>query len=148
MNSIQLSTICLVAHHSSAVAFSSEKKNFNFIFVTFYIVSAHSMEIPSLRGTWFLLPSDTMWTVSGRSGCTVRCTQVIGGGPYRCAIQVLFDFCTDEQRQGSLESQRPGATVLPLLVSTDKTQLTVFGGKQAYPVYMSIGNIPKEIRRK
>jgi len=35
--------------------------------------------------------------------------------------------------------------VLPIIVSTDKTQLMVFGGKQAYPVYMTIGNIPKEI---
>lgn len=38
--------------------------------------------------------------------------------------------------------------MIPLLLSTDKTQLTLFGGKTAYPVYMTIGNIPKEIRRK
>ena len=50
--------------------------------------------------------------------------------------------------QESLESRQPGATIVPLIVSTDKTQLTIFGGKQAYPVYMTIGNIPKEIRRK
>ena len=50
--------------------------------------------------------------------------------------------------QELLESQQPGATILPLIVSTDKTQLTAYGGKQAYPMYMTIGNIPKEIRRK
>jgi len=50
--------------------------------------------------------------------------------------------------QTSLESQRPGATVVPLIVSSDKTQLTLFGGKMAYPVYVTIGNIPKDIRRK
>jgi Plavaka transposase len=55
---------------------------------------------------------------------------------------------SDERSQGSLESRQPGATVVPLIVSTDKTQLTVFGGKMAYPVYMTIGNIPKELRRK
>jgi hypothetical protein len=33
-------------------------------------------------------------------------------------------------------------------VSTDKTQLTLFRNKSAYPVYLTIGNIPKEIRRK
>lgn len=42
----------------------------------------------------------------------------------------------------------PGATILPLLFSTDKTQVTQFGNKSVYPVYMTIGNIPKDIRRK
>jgi hypothetical protein len=64
------------------------------------------------------------------------------------AIQLSFNLCTDEWSQHSLELQQSGATVVPLIVSTDKTQLTVFGGKMAYPVYMTIGNIPKEIRRK
>lgn len=50
--------------------------------------------------------------------------------------------------QTSLESRCLGATVIPLIVSSDKTQLTLFGGKMAYPVYMTIGNIPKDIRRK
>ena len=27
-------------------------------------------------------------------------------------------------------------------------QLTLFRGKMAYPVYLTMGNIPKEIRRK
>jgi hypothetical protein len=39
--------------------------------------------------------------------------------------------------------------VAPVIVATDKTQLTQFsGGKSAYPVYLTIGNIPKAIRRK
>lgn len=33
-------------------------------------------------------------------------------------------------------------------MSSDKTQLTQFRDKQAYPVYLTIGNIPKNIRRK
>ncbi|TRM57623.1 hypothetical protein BD626DRAFT_514014 [Schizophyllum amplum] len=42
-----------------------------------------------------------------------------------------------------------GATVAPLIIATDKTQLTNFsGGKSAYPVYLTIGNLPKAIRRK
>ena len=86
--------------------------------------------------------------MSEHSECIMRCTQVIGGGRYRCVIRDCFDSCTDNQTQESLESRRSGATVLPIIVSSDKTQLTVFGGKQAYPVYMTIGNIPKEIRRK
>ena len=43
---------------------------------------------------------------------------------------------------------RPGATVVPVIVSSDKTQLTHFRGKSAYPVYLTIGNVPKNIRRK
>ena len=36
-----------------------------------------------------------------------------------------------------------GATVAPVIISSDKTQLTEFSGnKQAYPVYLTIGNIP------
>lgn len=34
-------------------------------------------------------------------------------------------------------------------MATDKTQLTSFsGGKQAYPVYLTLGNIPRRLRRK
>ncbi|KAJ3713554.1 hypothetical protein C8R42DRAFT_559915, partial [Lentinula raphanica] len=42
-----------------------------------------------------------------------------------------------------------GGTVAPVILATDKTQLTQFSGsKSAYPVYLTIGNIPKNIRRK
>ncbi|KII82882.1 hypothetical protein PLICRDRAFT_58608 [Plicaturopsis crispa FD-325 SS-3] len=42
-----------------------------------------------------------------------------------------------------------GATIAPLILSSDKTQLTRFrGDKQAWPVYLTIGNIEKEIRRQ
>ncbi|KAI9442877.1 hypothetical protein BJY52DRAFT_1206753 [Lactarius psammicola] len=50
--------------------------------------------------------------------------------------------------QMSLEARNPGATVIPLIISTDKTQLTLFCGKAAYPIYLGIGNIPKDIHRK
>ncbi|KIL56918.1 hypothetical protein M378DRAFT_16626 [Amanita muscaria Koide BX008] len=42
-----------------------------------------------------------------------------------------------------------GATIAPIILATDKTQLTVFSGdKQAWPVYLTIGNIDKKIRRR
>ncbi|KAF8905580.1 hypothetical protein CPB84DRAFT_1676487, partial [Gymnopilus junonius] len=42
-----------------------------------------------------------------------------------------------------------GATVAPIIIATDKTQLTQFsGGKSAYPVYLTIGNLPKATRRR
>ena len=43
---------------------------------------------------------------------------------------------------------KPGATIIPIIISSDKTQLTLFRNKSAYPIYMTIGNIPKEIRKK
>jgi len=50
--------------------------------------------------------------------------------------------------QTTLEKDNPGSTIVPIILSTDKTLLTLFRNKQAYPVYLTIGNIPKEIRRK
>ncbi|THU78566.1 hypothetical protein K435DRAFT_824095 [Dendrothele bispora CBS 962.96] len=50
--------------------------------------------------------------------------------------------------QKALEEQKPGATVVPVILSSDKTQITLFRNKSAYPVYLTIGNLPKEIRRK
>ncbi|TEB25366.1 hypothetical protein FA13DRAFT_1756601 [Coprinellus micaceus] len=49
-----------------------------------------------------------------------------------------------------LQTQLPAhATVAPIIIATDKTQLTQFsGGKSAYPVYLTIGNVPKSLRRK
>ncbi|PIL28221.1 hypothetical protein GSI_09633 [Ganoderma sinense ZZ0214-1] len=50
--------------------------------------------------------------------------------------------------QKELEKEKPGATVIPVIISSDKTQLTQFGNKSTYPVYMTIGNLPKDIRSK
>ncbi|KAI0055226.1 hypothetical protein BV25DRAFT_1921995 [Artomyces pyxidatus] len=52
--------------------------------------------------------------------------------------------------QSSLEAQgHKGATVAPVIIATDKTQLTQHSGnKAAYPVYLTLGNIPRSIRRK
>ncbi|KAG8730952.1 hypothetical protein FRC10_002161, partial [Ceratobasidium sp. 414] len=43
----------------------------------------------------------------------------------------------------------PDATILPVILASDATHLTNFGGgKHAYPVYITLGNIPKAIRRQ
>ncbi|KAF7361034.1 hypothetical protein MSAN_01133800 [Mycena sanguinolenta] len=42
----------------------------------------------------------------------------------------------------------PGATLGPIIVASDKTQLTRFSGdQQAWPVYITVGNIDSETRR-
>src|ERR1700675_1129203 len=42
-----------------------------------------------------------------------------------------------------------GAVVAPVILSSDKTQLTAFrGDKKAWPVYLTIGNISKGLRRQ
>ncbi|RDX43467.1 hypothetical protein OH76DRAFT_1361159 [Lentinus brumalis] len=49
-------------------------------------------------------------------------------------------------KQGELP---PGATAAPVILASDKTTLTVLrGDKTAWPVYLSIGNIDKAVRRK
>ena len=38
--------------------------------------------------------------------------------------------------------------IIPIIISSDKTQITLFHNKAAYPVYLTIGNLPKSIRCK
>ncbi|EIW63618.1 uncharacterized protein TRAVEDRAFT_114206 [Trametes versicolor FP-101664 SS1] len=66
-------------------------------------------------------------------------------------MQVYFDMNTGKwwwATQRALEEKKPGATVIPVIISSDKTQLTLIGNKSAYPVYMTLGNLPKDIRCK
>ncbi|EGO05017.1 hypothetical protein SERLA73DRAFT_44354, partial [Serpula lacrymans var. lacrymans S7.3] len=42
-----------------------------------------------------------------------------------------------------------GAALSPVVIATDKTQLTQFSdSKSAYPVYLTLGNIPRAIQRR
>ncbi|EGN92107.1 hypothetical protein SERLA73DRAFT_157189 [Serpula lacrymans var. lacrymans S7.3] len=42
-----------------------------------------------------------------------------------------------------------GAALVPVIIATDKTQLMQFSNsKSAYPVYLTLGNIPRVIRHK
>ncbi|KAG1746413.1 hypothetical protein EDB19DRAFT_1952622 [Suillus lakei] len=66
-------------------------------------------------------------------------------------VQLYSDMHTGTwwwNSQKKLDKQWPGATVIPVVISTNKTQVTTFHNKTAYPVYPTIGNIPKEICRK
>ena len=50
--------------------------------------------------------------------------------------------------QEKLDHDCPGVTIIPIIISSNKTQLTLFKNKTVYPLYLTIGNIPKEICRK
>ncbi|KAG2356047.1 hypothetical protein BDR07DRAFT_1301436 [Suillus spraguei] len=66
-------------------------------------------------------------------------------------IRLFHDMHTGKwwwNTQKKLDQHRPGGTIIPIIISTDKTQVTMFRNKSAYPMYLTIGNIPKEIRRK
>ncbi|KAM6495003.1 hypothetical protein JOM56_009626 [Amanita muscaria] len=74
---------------------------------------------------------------------------------YRCMddqrSRVYHDMQTGNwwwEIQNTLEASKPGATIIPVIISSDRTQVTLFSGKTAYPVYLTIGNLPKAVRRK
>ncbi|KAG2054950.1 hypothetical protein BDR06DRAFT_883248, partial [Suillus hirtellus] len=50
--------------------------------------------------------------------------------------------------QRALDQRHPGTTIIPIIISSDKTQVTMFRNKSAYSIYLTIGNIPKEICQK
>lgn len=69
-------------------------------------------------------------------------------GTLLLSLACLFADMRPIVYQKQIEKRMPGATIIPVIISSDKTQLTVFGSKTAYPVYMTLGNLPKDIRRK
>ncbi|THU78905.1 hypothetical protein K435DRAFT_699108 [Dendrothele bispora CBS 962.96] len=97
----------------------------------------------------------------------MECVRALYGNPDHCqylcfaperhyadadkTINLYHDFHTGRwwwATQKALEQDKPGATIIPLIISSDKTQVTLFRNKSAYPVYLTIGNLPKEIRRR
>ncbi|QRW13649.1 plasma membrane ATPase 4 [Ceratobasidium sp. AG-Ba] len=51
------------------------------------------------------------------------------------------------EMQGEIEDEY--GTIIPVIISSDETKLTNFSGdKKAHPVYITIGNVPKRLRRR
>ncbi|KAG9112448.1 hypothetical protein FRC07_007899 [Ceratobasidium sp. 392] len=51
------------------------------------------------------------------------------------------------EMQGEIEDKF--GTIIPVIISSDETKLTSFSGdKKAHPVYITIGNLPKRLRRR
>ncbi|KAI9446288.1 hypothetical protein H4582DRAFT_2108003 [Lactarius indigo] len=67
-----------------------------------------------------------------------------------CNLRMYHDMHTREwwwSTQKALDRDAGARkTIIPIILSSDKTQITLFRNKSAYPLYMTIGNIPKEIR--
>ncbi|KAG1872987.1 hypothetical protein DFJ58DRAFT_713562 [Suillus subalutaceus] len=97
----------------------------------------------------------------------IECIKVLFGDPNFAQYLIFVPEChyADEDKtvrlyhdmhtgkwwwncQKKLDEEHPGATVIPVIISSDKTQVTMFHNKTAYPVYLTISNIPKEIRQK
>ncbi|KAE9391614.1 hypothetical protein BT96DRAFT_959531 [Gymnopus androsaceus JB14] len=62
----------------------------------------------------------------------------------------MFDEMWTGEWWWKMQSRLPaGRVVSPVILSSDKTKLTAFhGDKSAWPVYLTIGNISKDIRRQ
>ena len=63
-------------------------------------------------------------------------------------IELYVSAFVIHSSQAVLEAREPGASIIPVIFSSDRTQVTLFGNKSVYPVYLTIGNLPKDIRRK
>lgn len=80
-----------------------------------------------------------------QTGNITRCGRPTGGGKFRSVPTVYDRHLNSPTIQKLLP---PGSTLCPIIIASDKTQLTRFSGdQQAWPVYLTIGNIDKETRR-
>ncbi|KAH9161635.1 hypothetical protein EDB89DRAFT_2116804 [Lactarius sanguifluus] len=85
-----------------------------------------------------------------------QCEDLVIGGEtlqfhYRDIVPCIWSLFGNPEfahERMSLEARNAGATVIPLIISSDKTLLTHFRDKEAYLIYLGIGNIPKSTHRK
>lgn len=84
-----------------------------------------------------------------RNGEGQRMYNEIHTGEWWWETQVS-SFPTFYVLRSSLQEKSPtGATIIPLLISSDETQLTNFSGdKKAWPIYLTIGNIDARTRNR
>ncbi|CAG8741761.1 7144_t:CDS:2, partial [Acaulospora colombiana] len=127
-------------------------------------------QLPDTRMPWKTID---VWPSSGNTSSPVvlyhrdpvKCIQSLLDRPH---LQDALEFAPrrsweDENRQSRLYSEMltgewawrtqgtlpPGSTLVPVLLGSDKTHLTVFAGdKKAWPLYLSIGNIKSSVRNK
>jgi len=121
----------------------------NFITETLYNVSVPYTETQNLQSFLSTHQRDISPVRTRRLEFIPRYTQGSGGGHAKYVfVPEVQIHISNTLRQKELEKKYPGITIIPLLISSDKTRVVAFGTKTAYPVYLTIGNIPKELRRK
>ncbi|KAJ3818812.1 hypothetical protein F5880DRAFT_1625872 [Lentinula raphanica] len=93
-------------------------------------------------------PEDLDFTL--RHWDVLHCIQSLWGDPALADhLRVYSEMWEGKWWQFTQDLLPRGSTVAPLIIATDKTQLTQFSGsKQAYPVYLTLGNIPKALRHQ
>ncbi|KZV63194.1 hypothetical protein PENSPDRAFT_590307 [Peniophora sp. CONT] len=70
-----------------------------------------------------------------------------GQGDEEEDIEHVFGDMHTSRKWWTLQIKCDDGTVVPIILASDKTQLSTFSGdKQAWPVYLTIGNISSEIR--
>lgn len=73
--------------------------------------------------------------------------QQTGGGEHK--LVVVYVSMRDLKKTPQQQKIPKGGVVAPVILASDKTQLTHFrGDKSAWPVYLTIGNIEKATRRQ
>ncbi|KAG6818528.1 hypothetical protein H0H93_004273 [Arthromyces matolae] len=66
-----------------------------------------------------------------------------------CTERIYDEMWTGDWWWNTQDKLPEGATIAPIILSSDKTQLSQFrGDKKAWPLYLTIGNIGKETRRQ
>ncbi|THU77482.1 hypothetical protein K435DRAFT_832430 [Dendrothele bispora CBS 962.96] len=115
----------------------------------------HSILARSILSGTDVLNSHKLSQIMNREGCALNQNSnksLLLINEKRNNKQLHHDMHTGHwwwSTQGAVDKNAgPGRTILPIILSSDKTQVTVFRNKSAYPIYMTLGNIPKELRRK
>ncbi|KAL1674742.1 hypothetical protein EV122DRAFT_293228 [Schizophyllum commune] len=79
----------------------------------------------------------------------VECIRDLLGNPAFKGHQAYAPYRVFRSLDRNGNGVNHGATLSPVILASDRTQLSTFSGdKQAWPVYLTIGNIAKHIRRQ
>jgi len=139
---------CLGGLLSDATSLLLEMRSLNFIAGMSWNVSDCYTVTPTLHIIWHLHWNDTIQVTHALPTSTMSCIQVTGGGWSRYVLCIPRKLYTDHLYQEHLKVHQPGGTIIPVIVSLDKTQLTLFRDKTTYLIYLTIGNIPKDVHQK
>ncbi|KAG1743582.1 uncharacterized protein EDB91DRAFT_1080985 [Suillus paluster] len=111
-------------------------------------------DIRHQRRIWIILMQDPVESIKELWANPAYLEHLTYAPEHRFADEGKSEHIYDEFMSGDwaweMQTLLPdGTTLVPVILSSDKTQLCQFrGDKTTYPVYLTIGNISKSIRRK